>query len=88
MNNKALHIKQNKKWLSVLLTICMVITLIPATVMADALKAPLSYKMDDPAAAVSADPADTTYFTNVEDAAKYVRKQFAERASEIGRAHV
>ena len=83
MNNKALHIKQNKKWLSVLLTICMVITLIPATVMADTAKAPLSYKMDDPAAAVSADPADTTYFTNVEDAAKYVREQFAERASDI-----
>ena len=50
MNNKALQ-KQNKKWLSVLLTICMVITLIPATVMADTAKAPLSYKMDDPAAA-------------------------------------
>ena len=35
MNNEALHKKLNKKWLSVLLTICMVISLIPATAMAD-----------------------------------------------------
>lgn len=39
MNNKANRIKLNRKWLSVLLTICMVISLIPATVMADKGKA-------------------------------------------------
>ena len=83
MNNKANHINLNKKWLSVLLTICMVITLIPATVMADTVKAPLSYKMDDPVPADTGDSTETTYFTNVEDAIKYVRKQFADRVSDI-----
>ncbi|MBO4748267.1 MAG: hypothetical protein J5607_09470, partial [Clostridiales bacterium] len=39
MNNKANRIKLKRKWLSVLLTICMVISLIPATVMADKGKA-------------------------------------------------
>ena len=61
----------------------MVITLIPATVMADAVKAPLSYKMDDPVPADTGDSTETTYFTNVEDAIKYVRNQFADRVSDI-----
>lgn len=46
MNNKANRIKLNRKWLSVLLTICMVISLIPATVMADQGKTNLAFGQD------------------------------------------
>ena len=94
MNNKALQ-KQNKKWLSVLLTICMVITLIPATVMADTGKARLAYDQDviEPEYIAGVDTADgasangqptrgTTYYTSEEEAAAYLREQLVNRVTD------
>lgn len=83
MNNKAHHIKLNKKWLSVLLTICMVITLIPATVMADAGKAPLSFKLDDPVPVDTGNSTETTVYNDATQAALYLRSQMVNRNDNV-----
>ncbi len=78
--------KHNKKFLSLLLTVCMAVSLIPATVMADTGKAQVKQNaivgnmllMDDPA------PAQTTSeFTDLDEAGSYLTDKLVARDTEI-----
>ena len=73
--------KHSKKLLSLLITACMAVSLIPATVMADTAKTPQTR-----IAAVSSmtkQSKDVTRYTTIEEAAAAVRANMVARVEEF-----